>query len=273
MSLYAVERDSPEALYAQIARRLEQEITHLYKAGEALPPESELAGRFGVNRHTLRRAVDELVAAGMLERRHGRGVFVIDNPLDYKLAAGTRFTETLSALGKSTDSKAIRKLIVPASGRIGERLALAHGEPTVWIETLRLAEDYPLCVISHFLPAGKYRRVFDEYTGGSLHRFLEMHYGCALRRTESQVTALLPQLIGHLCLGAALTAYEQWLLRPGSDLQALLDQAMRGLDGAWGGVTASPRPGWMPHMRSSSPGRGGTPSRQPTVPRSPSDLS
>lgn len=203
MSLYAVERDSPEALYAQIARRLEQEITHLYKAGEALPPESELAGRFGVNRHTLRRAVDELVAAGMLERRHGRGVFVIDNPLDYKLAAGTRFTETLSALGKSTDSKVIRKLIVPASGRIGERLALAHGEPTIWIETLRLAEDYPLCVISHFLPAGRYRRVFDEYTGGSLHRFLEMHFGCALRRTESQVTALLPQGDDARLLGIA----------------------------------------------------------------------
>jgi len=203
MSLYAVERDSPEALYAQIARRLEQEITHLHKAGEALPPETELAGRFGVNRHTLRRAVDELVAAGMLERRHGRGVFVVDGPIDYKLAAGTRFTETLSALGKSTDSKVIRKLIVPASGRIAERLAVACGEQTIWIETLRLAEEYPLCVISHFLPAGKYRQVFDEYTGGSLHRFLETRYGCVLRRTESLVTALLPQGDDAKLLGIA----------------------------------------------------------------------
>jgi GntR family phosphonate transport system transcriptional regulator len=193
MSLYAVERDSPEALYAQIARRLEQEITHLYKAGAALPPETELAARFGVNRHTLRRAVDELVDAGMLERRHGRGVFVVDSLLDYKLAAGTRFTETLSALGKSTDSKVIRKLVVPAAGRIAERLGVAAGEPAIWIETLRLAEDYPLCVISHFLPAGKYRQVFDEYDGGSLHRFLETRYGCLLRRTESLVTAILPQ--------------------------------------------------------------------------------
>ena len=203
MSLYAVERDSPEALYAQIARRLEQEITHLYKTGEALPPENELAGRFGVNRHTLRRAVDELVAAGMLERRHGRGVFVVDGLLDYKLAAGTRFTETLSALGKSTDSKVIRKLIVPASGRIAERLAVACGEQTIWIETLRLAEDYPLCVISHFLPAAKYRQVFDEYAGGSLHRFLETRYGCVLRRTESLVTAILPQGDDARLLGIA----------------------------------------------------------------------
>jgi GntR family phosphonate transport system transcriptional regulator len=203
MSLYAVERDSPEALYAQIARRLELEITHLYKAGAALPPETELAGRFGVNRHTLRRAVDELVAAGMLERRHGRGVFVVDGLLDYKLAAGTRFTETLNALGKSTDSKVVRKLIVPASARIAERLAIAFGEPTIWIETLRLAEDYPLCVISHFLPARKYRQVFDDYAVGSLHRFLETRYGCVLRRTESLVTALLPQGDDAKLLGIA----------------------------------------------------------------------
>lgn len=45
---------------------------------------------------------------------------------------------------------------------------------------------------------------------------------------------LLPQLVAHSCLGAALTAYEQWLQRPGSDLPDLLDRALRALDGAWG---------------------------------------
>ncbi len=47
---------------------------------------------------------------------------------------------------------------------------------------------------------------------------------------------LLPQLIAHTCLGAALTAYEQWLRRPDSDLDALLDAAMRALDGSWAGA-------------------------------------
>ncbi len=44
---------------------------------------------------------------------------------------------------------------------------------------------------------------------------------------------LLPQLVAHCCLGAALTAYEQWLQRPGSELSPLIDQAMRALDGTW----------------------------------------
>ncbi len=45
---------------------------------------------------------------------------------------------------------------------------------------------------------------------------------------------LLPRLVGHLCLGAALTAYEQWLEQPDSELPALLDAALGALDGSWG---------------------------------------
>ena len=92
MSLYAVSRDTGEALYAQIARRLEQDIVSSYSPGDSLPAEAILALRFGVNRHTLRRAIDELVDSGLLERHHGRGVFVLDSQFDYRLGAGTGLT-------------------------------------------------------------------------------------------------------------------------------------------------------------------------------------
>jgi len=55
------------------------------------------------------------------------------------------------------------------------------------------------------------------------------------RRLGQAPGALLPQLIAHSCLGAAMTAYEQWLASPGSDLEQLLDSALRALDGAWAG--------------------------------------
>lgn len=193
MSLYAVSRENGEALYIQIARQIEQEIGRLYKPGEGLPPEAELAIRFGVNRHTLRRAVDELVDGGLLERRHGVGVFVVDAPLDYQLGAQTRFTETLAAQGLETDSRLIRRQVIPADGGVAERLGLKLGAPVLWLETLRLTGDQPLCVISHFLSAERYPSVTETYAGGSLHRFLNEHYGCELRRTESLVTAVLPQ--------------------------------------------------------------------------------
>lgn len=55
------------------------------------------------------------------------------------------------------------------------------------------------------------------------------------RRLGEDPASLLPQLVAHSCLGAALTAYEQWLSRPGTDLPPLLDAALRALDGRWAG--------------------------------------
>ncbi len=41
--------------YQEIAARLEQELRHHYRCGDYLPAEQQLAARFEVNRHTLRR--------------------------------------------------------------------------------------------------------------------------------------------------------------------------------------------------------------------------
>ncbi|WP_332880737.1 mycofactocin system transcriptional regulator [Streptomyces sp. NBC_00564] len=58
-------------------------------------------------------------------------------------------------------------------------------------------------------------------------------------RTGRPAEALLPRLVGHVVLGAALAAYEEWLDHEGADLSALLETALRELgngfaDGAQG---------------------------------------
>lgn len=45
--------------------------------------------------------------------------------------------------------------------------------------------------------------------------------------------ALLPQVVAHSTLGAAITAYEQWLRDPDADLAALMDEALSALSGGW----------------------------------------
>ena len=52
----------------------------------------------------------------------------------------------------------------------------------------------------------------------------------AARRLDQPVDALLPQLVGHVSLGAALTAYEQWLADESADLTELLTAAFAALD-------------------------------------------
>ena len=58
----------------------------------------------------------------------------------------------------------------------------------------------------------------------------------AAERTGRRADDLAPQAIAHAVLGVAIAAYEHWLDDPGSDLGALLDDAMRQLSGAFGAV-------------------------------------
>jgi GntR family phosphonate transport system transcriptional regulator len=194
MSVYLVARNEGSLpLYRQIRDVLVVEIQGLYKAGESLPAEGDLAHRFGVNRHTLRRAVDELVAEGLVERRHGKGVFVLEPSINYAIGSSTRFTETLQSQGRSTSSRVLRKQIVPARGTIATRLQLEEGEKVIFVETLRTVEDKPFCLISHFIPLNQFPDVFERYDSGSLHQFITKHYGLDLKREESLISAVLPE--------------------------------------------------------------------------------
>jgi GntR family transcriptional regulator len=64
-------------LYIQISELLTREIAAgLYTQGDRLPPESELARTLEVAVGTLRKALAELEARGLLERRQGSGTYV-----------------------------------------------------------------------------------------------------------------------------------------------------------------------------------------------------
>lgn len=188
-----IQRGTGERVYRQVQRQLELEIRELHRPGDALPPEGVLAARFGVNRHTLRRALEGLIADGWVERRHGRGSFVLHKPLDYAIGQRTRFTETLETQGRTTASVVLRKLRIPARGGVAERLDLDEGEAVAWIETLRSVDGAPFCVISHYLPLALLPGVLDDYAGGSLHEFIDTQHGWRLRRSESLISAALPQ--------------------------------------------------------------------------------
>src|SRR5690606_6242374 len=69
------------------------------KSGDYLPSETQLAQRFGVNRHTLRRAVDVLIAEGSVLRRKGRGTCVLPRPIVYPVDASSAYSKTLSGMG------------------------------------------------------------------------------------------------------------------------------------------------------------------------------
>ena len=64
-------------LYRQVRALLtDRMIEGVWRPGQSLPSEMQLAAELGVSQGTVRKALDELVAQNLLVRRQGRGTFV-----------------------------------------------------------------------------------------------------------------------------------------------------------------------------------------------------
>lgn len=182
MNPTALMQETADAIVSQVCRALRDEIGRFYRPGDFLPTEQTLARRFAVNRHTMGRVIDELVSAGVLERL-AKGTFVLD--------VEQGFMPDAEADGAQV--KIIRRLVFPARGGVASRLALAEGELVIGLETLRLVNGRPFCLISHFLPHVGFERVNETYASGPLHPFLCRRFGVELREVEELATARLPQ--------------------------------------------------------------------------------
>lgn len=88
-----------------------------YLPGTAIPSENKLAETFGINRLTVRNAVDALVNEGLLHRVQGKGVFVVGNKFEKILEEQGGFISTLSASNKRLSIKEQAKMLRPAGNK------------------------------------------------------------------------------------------------------------------------------------------------------------
>lgn len=98
-----MEKTPGKLLYKKIHEELKSEINgKVYAGGSLLPSERELCSRFGVERITVRKALELLVEEGLVEKRAGVGTIVKEYPL--RLAPAINPNNILFVLPKSTNS-------------------------------------------------------------------------------------------------------------------------------------------------------------------------
>ncbi len=142
------------AIWKSIADTLLAEIGDgLYRPGDKLPTEADLAARFGVNRHTVRHALGHLAEGGIVHARRGAGVFVALRPADYPIGRRVRFHQNLLASGQ-LPSRAIHRLETRISTKAeAEALALPAGALVHVMEGVSLADGMPMAAFLSVFPA------------------------------------------------------------------------------------------------------------------------
>ncbi|MDO9639231.1 MAG: phosphonate metabolism transcriptional regulator PhnF [Pseudotabrizicola sp.] len=145
------------ALWTSIAETLSAEIAKgHYRPGDKLPTEAQLSVRFGVNRHTVRHAVQSLVQAGTLHSRRGSGVFVMLQPTDYPLGLRVRFHQNIAASGRTASRQFNRLETRGCDAGEAEALGLTAGAPVHVVEGVSMADGQPVAVFRSVFPAGRF---------------------------------------------------------------------------------------------------------------------
>ncbi len=160
-----LERKSGVALWRQIADLIRSDIaTGVAGQDGRLPPEMELAKRYGVNRHTVRSAIAALEQEGVLRSEQGRGTFVRRRKrLSYPIARRTRFSAGLGNQAGSTRTRLIESAEESASEAVADNLGLAAGKPVIRLDTVSEADGLPVSRATSGFNASRFAGIDEAF--------------------------------------------------------------------------------------------------------------
>ena len=132
----------------------------VWRPGQAIPTEAELAAANGVAIGTVRKAIDVLVADGLVERNQGRGTFVRRPSFDNSLL---RFLRHQRPDGGRVipESRILSRVAQVAPETVGAALKLPPGSPVIRLGRLRLIDSLPVLAETIWLPQVRFHRILD----------------------------------------------------------------------------------------------------------------
>jgi GntR family transcriptional regulator len=166
--------------------------TGRWAPGRHPPTARDLALHYGCSLITVRRALDELVREGRIERTRGRGTFVLHPRLDRDIAARASFAEEMRQRGLDPETRLISARPESASVSVAGALSLEAGEPIVYLERLRLASGEPFLLEQVHLPAERFPGLLaSDLEHGSLYELLSTRYDTQVVRAREALEPVL----------------------------------------------------------------------------------
>ncbi|GGB39323.1 phosphonate metabolism transcriptional regulator PhnF [Roseibium aquae] len=198
----SIDRGAGIAVWRQIGEWLKGEIASgTFKQGTRLPTESDIAAQFGVNRHTVRRAIAALASEGIVRADQGRGTYVAAAPLSYPIGPRTRFSEIVSGQAKAPSGRLIGSRTEAANAFLAAKLDVPVGTLLIRLEALRVADGIPIIVATSWFEQARMPNLVTDYAEtGSITAALTAAGITDYQRKGNQITAELvdPQDARHL---------------------------------------------------------------------------
>lgn len=207
-------------LYKQLMDRLQRDIAAgVYKPGDKLMPEVEMAKHYDVSVITARKATAELALQGLLVKKQGKGTFVAKPKYSRDYTRIQSFTDSCRARGLSPGSRLLSRELVSPKPSVLKSLGLPPESQTIKISRLRYVNEEPMVIETSYFSL-EYSFLMQADLDGSLFSLLQEKRGIQVEKSQKIV---------EIC--RATSAEARWLkLRKNSPLLLVRSVAYTGDD-------------------------------------------
>lgn len=181
-------------LYQQIKALMVRDLqAGVWRPGEAIPSETELAVRFKVSQGTVRKAIDELATENLLVRRQGKGTFVATHAEQTTQYRFLRLQPDDGVTDGGTQRRFIdcRRLRAPAD--VARALGLRSGDAAIQIKRVLSLRGVPVVFDEIWLPAAPFKGLTAERLSGyrgPMYGLFESEFGVRMIRAEEKIRAV-----------------------------------------------------------------------------------
>lgn len=214
-----LKQDAITPLYVQLMEELETSIRNgVYKPGDKIMTEAEMAKEYGVSLITVRKAVGSLMEKGLVVRKQGKGTFVTKPKYSRNMKKLQSFTEICEQMGVKPGAQVLENRLIMADKKVADRLGIEPGSNVVYISRLRLADGEPVQVEKSYFPL-KYAFLLEEdLNNGSMFECLKEKAGAKVASSEKMIelcrataeeSALMDVKKGDYLLFVKSTAYDE----------------------------------------------------------------
>jgi len=194
--VFKILEKSYKPLYKQLKEKILQDISNqIYKPGDKIPSQNELAKLYDVSRVTVKQALNELIYSGVLSTQKGKGTFVKDLPYNkYITNRLGGFTESIEKIGYKAYTKVIDVACIVSNKYLATKLQVEIGHPIVHLKRIRMVNDVPLTLENSYLNKsliGNIELTKDNLENKSLYRLLKEKANIELSHAEEKINAVL----------------------------------------------------------------------------------
>ncbi len=153
-----IDRGGIVPLYHQLKELIKQRVTgQVWRQGQAIPSENELAATYDVSVGTVKKALAELVHEGVLTRRRGKGTFVTRSDFRRSFMRFFRYGLRRGEEHVIPGSNVVASRIITPVAQVRSVLRLEPRDRVIAIKRVRTVHDVPLVVEDLYLPEKIFR--------------------------------------------------------------------------------------------------------------------